>query len=167
MAASESAFDPCPVNVRSKISALWASTLFVFAYVDLFSFYRADFRADVEAGEVGGFAVNQSFLLGTTAYVVIPSLMVFGALVLGPRVNRIANIALGIVYAVAIIVGAVGEWSYYILGSSIEVALLAAVVYYAWTCQGCRRHRSETRLRVDVELDHVTALHVPTRPQQV
>ena len=133
MAASVSAFDPCPVNVRSKISALWASTLFVFAYVDLFSFYRADFRADVEAGEVGGFTVNQSFLLGTTAYVVIPSLMVFGALVLGPRVNRIANIALGIVYAVAIIVGAVGEWSYYILGSSIEVSLLAAVVYYAWT----------------------------------
>ena len=97
MAASESTFDPCPVNVRSKISALWA------------------------------------FLLATTIYIVIPSLMVFGALVLGPRVNRIANIALGIVYAVAIIVGAVGEWSYYILGSSIEVALLAAVVYYAWT----------------------------------
>jgi hypothetical protein len=77
MAASGSAFDPCPVNVRSKISALWASTLFVFAYVDLFSFYRSDFRADVEAGEVGEFTVNQSFLLGTTAYVVIPSLMVF------------------------------------------------------------------------------------------
>jgi hypothetical protein len=77
MAASESVFDPCPVNVRSKISALWASMLFVFAYVDLFSFYRPDFRAKVEAGEVGGFTVNQSFLLGTTAYVVIPSLMVF------------------------------------------------------------------------------------------
>jgi hypothetical protein len=73
MAASGSAFDPCPANVRSKISALWASTLFVFAY------------------------------------------------------------ALSIVYAVTIIVGAVGNWSYYILGSSIEVALLAAVVHYAWT----------------------------------
>ena len=33
--------------------------LFVFAYVDLFSLYRLDFRADIEAGEVGGFAVNQ------------------------------------------------------------------------------------------------------------
>jgi hypothetical protein len=77
--------------------------------------------------------VNQSFLLGTTAYVVIPSLMVFGALVLRPRINRIANIALGIGYAATITAGAVGEWSYYILGSSIEVALLAAVVYYAWT----------------------------------
>jgi hypothetical protein len=43
MAASGSAFDPCPVSVRNKISALWASTLFVFAYVDLFSFYRSDF----------------------------------------------------------------------------------------------------------------------------
>ena len=127
MTAAENAFDPCPVNVRSKISALWASMLFVFAYVDLFSLYRPDFRADVEAGEVGGFTVNPSFLLGTTAYVVIPSLMVFGALVLPPRINRIANIALGIVYAVTIIAGAVGEWSYYVLGSSVEVALLAAV----------------------------------------
>jgi len=105
----------------------------VFAYVDLFSLYRSDFRADLEAGEIGGFAVNQSFLLGTTVYVVIPSLMVFCALILRPRVDRIANIALSIVYALSIIAGAIGEWNYYILGSAIEVALLAAIVYYAWT----------------------------------
>jgi len=71
MPASGRALDPCPVNVRNKISALWASTLFVFAYVDLFSFYRSDFRADLETGEVGGFTVNQSFLLGTTAHHVV------------------------------------------------------------------------------------------------
>jgi hypothetical protein len=119
--------------VRIKISALWTSMLFVFAYVDLFSLYRPDVRADLEAGEIGGFTVNQSFLLGTTVYVVIPSLMVFCALILRPRVNRIANIALAIVYAVTIIAGAIGEWNYYILGSAIEVALLAALVYYART----------------------------------
>jgi hypothetical protein len=107
--------------------------LFVFAYVDLFSLYRPDFRADLEAGEVGGFTVDQSVLLGTTGYVVIPSLMVFCALILRPRVNRIANIALGVVYALTIVAGAIGEWNYYILGSAIEVALLAAVVFYAWT----------------------------------
>ncbi len=124
---------PSIVNVRIKISALWTSMLFVFAYVDLFSLYRPDFRADLEAGEIGGFTVNQSFLLGTTVYVVIPSLMVFCALVLRPRVNRIVNIALSIVYALTIIAGAIGEWNYYILGSAVEVALLAAIVYYAWT----------------------------------
>jgi hypothetical protein len=130
---AEPTLHPAIVNVRIKISALWTSILFVFAYVDLFSLYRADFRADLEAGEVAGFTINQSFLLGTTAYVVIPSLMVFGALILRPQVNRIVNIVLSIVYALTIIAGAIGEWNYYILGSVIEVALLAAIVYYAWT----------------------------------
>jgi Family of unknown function (DUF6326) len=130
---AETKFEPSNVNVRIKISALWTSMLFVFAYVDLFSLYRPDFRADLEAGEVGGFTVNQSFLLGTTVYVVIPSLMVFCALILRPRVNRIANIALSIVYTLTIIASAIGEWSYYLLGSAFEIALLAAIVYYAWT----------------------------------
>jgi len=125
--------DPAPVNVRIKISALWATMLFVFAYVDLFSFFRPDFRADVEAGVISGFAVTQSFLLATTAYVVLPTLMIVGALVLRPRVNRVANIALAVIYAVTIVGGAIGEWGYYVLGSAIEVALLAAIVFYAWT----------------------------------
>ncbi len=126
-------FEPSNVSVRIKISALWASMLFVFAYVDVFSLYRPDYRADLEAGEIAGFTVNQSFLLGTTVYVLIPCLMVFFTLILRPRVNRIANMALGILYALTIIAGAIGEWNYYILGSAIEVALLAAIVYYAWT----------------------------------
>jgi hypothetical protein len=131
--AAETTLEPFNVNVRIKISALWTSMLFVFAYVDLFSLYRPDVRADLEAGEISGFTVNRSFLLLTTIFVVVPSLMVFLVLILRPRVNRIANIALGIVYAVAIIAGAIGEWSYYVLGSAVEVALLAAIVYYAWT----------------------------------
>jgi Family of unknown function (DUF6326) len=131
--AAQTRFEPSNVSVRHKISALWTSMLFVFAYVDLFSLYRPDFRADLEAGEVGGFTINQWFLFGTTAYVVIPSLMVFFALILRPGVNRIANIALAVVYALTIIGGAIGEWNYYILGSAIEVALLAAIAYYAWT----------------------------------
>jgi Family of unknown function (DUF6326) len=125
--------EPANVNVRIKISALWAALLFVYAYVDIFSFYRPDFRADIEAGRIGGFTLSQSFLLGTTIYVMIPSLMVFATLVLRPRLNRIVNIAVGIIYALTIIAGAIGEWNYYILGSAIEVGLLAAVVYYAWT----------------------------------
>lgn len=130
---TETKLAPFYVNVRIKISALWTSMLFVFAYVDLFSLYRPDVRADLEAGEVGGFTVNQSLLFGTTVYVLIPSLMVFGALVLRPRLDRIANIALSAVYALTIVAGAIDEWSYYILGSAIEIALLAAIVYYAWT----------------------------------
>ena len=129
----ETRFEPANVNVRIKVAALWTSMLFVFAYVDIFSLYRPDLRADIEAGEVAGFTIGQGFLLGTTVYILIPSLMVFLALVLRPRINRVSNIALGIVYALTIVGASIGEWSYWILGSAVEVALLGAIGYYAWT----------------------------------
>jgi hypothetical protein len=107
--------------------------LFVFAYVDIFGLYRSDILTDIQGGEIGGFTVNRSFLLATTIYVGIPALMVYGTLVLAPRINRIANIVLGVVYGLTIIGGAVGEWSYYLVGSAVEVVLLVGVVYQAWT----------------------------------
>ncbi len=126
-------FEPANVNVRIKISGLWAAVLFVFAYVDIFSLYRSDVRADVAAGEIAGFTINQAFLVGTTIYILLPCLMVVGSLILRPGINRIANIALSLVYALTIIAGAIGEWAYYVLGSAIEIGLLASIVYYAWT----------------------------------
>lgn len=122
-----------PVNVRIKLSALWTVMLFVFVYVDLFSLYRPDVRADIEAGELAGFAIGQSFLLATTIYVAIPALMVIGVLVMRPRINRTVNLVLGAVYALTIVGGAFGEWSYYVLGSAIEVAALATIAFLAWT----------------------------------
>jgi hypothetical protein len=131
---SGTTLEPATVNVRIKISALWTTMMFVFAYVDLFSLYRADVRADLEAGQMSVFPINQVFLLFTTAYVAIPALMAFGTLVLRPAISRIANIALSVLYAVTIIGASIGEgYYYYLLGSTLEVALLAAVAYYAWT----------------------------------
>jgi hypothetical protein len=39
---------------------------FVFAYVGIFSLYRPDIRTELEAGEIGGFTVDQAFLRGIT-----------------------------------------------------------------------------------------------------
>jgi len=94
------------VNVRIKISALWTSMLFVFIYVDHYSLFRPDIRADIEAGKISGFTINQSYLLVVTAYIAIPALMVFLSLILRPGVDRIANIALGVIYALTIVVNA-------------------------------------------------------------
>ncbi|RNM13928.1 DUF6326 family protein [Nocardioides pocheonensis] len=122
------------VSPRIKIAALWASMLFIFVYVDLFSLYRSDIRADIEAGKMFAFTIGQGFLLGVTIYIMVPSLMVFLSLVLPARVARMANVVLAALYAVTIAGGAIGESNYYyILGSLVEAALLAGVVYYAWT----------------------------------
>jgi len=122
-----------PIDTRLKVSALWTAILFIFAYVDLFSLYRPDFRANIESGKVAAFAINQTFLFFVTLYIVIPSLMIYLTLVMRPSLNRLVNIVVAAFYAVTIAGGAVGEWNYYVLGSVIEALLLAVVVHHAWT----------------------------------
>lgn len=121
------------VNPRIKIAALWTSMLFVYAYVDLFGLFRADVRADIEAGKVFVFTIGQGVLLGMTVYVLIPILMLSLSLILPVKVARPANLVVPALYAVTVVGGAIGEWGYYLLGSLVEVALLAGIGYYAWT----------------------------------
>ncbi|MBI5343999.1 MAG: hypothetical protein HZB83_01445, partial [Deltaproteobacteria bacterium] len=73
------------INVKLKISALWIAMLFVFAYVDIFAFYRPGIIEGIMEGKVAAFQVNQVFLFLTTLYITIPSIMVFLSLVLKPK----------------------------------------------------------------------------------
>lgn len=119
------------VDARLRISAMWIATMFVFVYVDLFSLYRPDVRADLDEGRVHTFGVGEEFLLFTTAFVVVPSLMIIASLVLPARINRRVNVGVAAVYMAAITVSAVGEWWYFVFGSVIEVALLLWVIVTA------------------------------------
>ena len=124
------------IDVKLVLSALWIAMLIVFAYVDIFGFFRADILRAALDGKVAtmGIAVDQVFLAFTTVYILIPTLMVFLSLALRPRVNRIVNIVVALFYAVSIIASGIGEgWVYYILGSVVEVVLLVAIVRTAWT----------------------------------
>lgn len=124
------------IDVKLVLSALWIAMLIVFAYVDIFGFFRADILRAALNGKVAvtGITVDQMFLVFAIVYILIATVMVFLSLVLRPRVNRIVNIVVALFYAVGIIASCVGEgWVYYLLGSVLEVALLAAIVYHAWT----------------------------------
>ena len=61
---AETTYEPANVSVRTKLSALWTAMLFVFAYVDIFSLYRPGVRAELEAGELGGFTVTRGSYSG-------------------------------------------------------------------------------------------------------
>jgi hypothetical protein len=98
------------ISPRPKLAALWTATMFVFAYADLSSLYRADVRADLDAGELAGFTVDGGFLLAVTLYVTIPSLMVALSLLLPKRALRPVGMALAVLYVLTIAVSAVGEW---------------------------------------------------------
>ena len=124
-----------PVDVKLVLSALWITMLFVFAYVDIFAFFRADVLEAALDGEIAttGFTVNQLFLTYTLVYILLPALMVVLSLVLPPRINRMVNVVVSLLYVLTIIGGAIGEtWAYYIIGSIVEVILLAAIARTAW-----------------------------------
>ncbi|HKJ11193.1 MAG TPA: DUF6326 family protein [Ornithinimicrobium sp.] len=123
-----------PLDRRIVLSGLWTSMLFVFAYVDIFGFFRADVLEGALAGVISGpgFAIDQTFLAATTLYILVPSLMVVGCLLLPYRVSRRANLVLAVLYMGTIVASMVGEtWAYYLVGSAVEVGLLAAVAAVA------------------------------------
>lgn len=124
-----------PVDVKLVLSVLWVANLFVFAYIDILAFYRADVLRAALSGKVAGtvFAVNQVFLSFALAYILVPTLMVVLSLLLRAHVNQIVNIVVSALYMISVIASGVGEHrAYYILGSIIEVVLLALIARTAW-----------------------------------
>lgn len=123
-------------DVKIVLSGLWISMLLVFAYVDIFGFWRADVINGALAGEVPGtdFEVNQTFLTLTTIYILIPSLMVVVSLLARPAVNRLINIVVSLLYLATVAASSIGEeWVYYLLGSVVEGVLLLGIARVAWT----------------------------------
>ena len=60
--------------------------------------------------------------------------MIFLSLTLSPKVNRYANMILGIAHiGLAITTMLTPEaWAYYLFDSAVEIVLLALIVWYAW-----------------------------------
>jgi hypothetical protein len=123
------------IRVAIVLSGLWVSMLFVFAYVDIFGFWRADAINGAPAGKVpgAGFEIDQAFLALTTVYILIPSLMITVSLLAPARVNRTINLVVSLLYGVSVVVSILGEsWIYFILGSVVELALLLTIARVAW-----------------------------------
>jgi hypothetical protein len=127
------------LDTKVVLSGLWVSMLFVFAYVDILAFWRADIINGALAGKVPGtgFGIGQTFLAICTVYILAPTLMVVVSLLAPARVNRVANIVVSVLYVLSIGATVIGEtWIYYILGSVVEVALLLTIARIAWTWPG-------------------------------
>jgi len=125
------------LDVKIALGGLWTAMLFVYAYVDIFGFFRTDVIEGALAGRISsgaGFEIDQTFLLLTTIFVTIPILMIVVSLLAPARVNRPVNLVVSLIYAASAAASAVGEtWVYYVVGTAVEVLLMLAVVRSAWT----------------------------------
>jgi hypothetical protein len=132
--ANSGVLEDVRIAIRFKMSALWIAMLFLFAYGDIFGFFRPGQIEEVSAGEISGIEITQTFLFAASAYIAIASLMVFLTLILRPKINRWANIVLPILYIGSIVASVIGEdWAYFFFLSFVESALLLLIIWYAWT----------------------------------
>jgi Family of unknown function (DUF6326) len=127
------ALDDIRVHVKFKISALWASVMFCYIYGDYFWLYQPGKLQDMLAGKMAPFGpTTQGVLLFTTISMTIPAVMVFLSLALKANPNRWMNIIIGVLYTMFVLITMPGSWAFYLFLGSVDVALTALIVWYAW-----------------------------------
>ncbi len=121
------------VSVKIKFAALWAALMFVYIYADILSLFRPGQIEEMTAGRMGFLPVTQGSLFTAAILMLIPALMVFLSTALRPKVDRWANIVLGLLYTAVNAGNLVGEtWAFYIVFVVVEMALTLLIVWQAW-----------------------------------
>jgi hypothetical protein len=122
------------VNVRFKLSALWASVTLCYLYGDYFELYIPH--------KVEGLINGQNMLdspmklFGASVLLAIPALMVSFSIILKPLINRWLNIIFGVLFtAIMVLIAFVSikPWlTFYVFLAIIESILTSLIVWYAW-----------------------------------
>jgi len=127
-------FEDVKINVKIKLSTLWIALMFCYTYADILGFYAPGNLEELLSGEIAGIQMTQGLLLGSAILMLVPSIMVFLSLVLKAKVNRLANIIVGVVY-----IGVLGSTfftgknpAYYLLYATVKVMLLVLILWQAW-----------------------------------
>ncbi len=121
------------VNIRFKLSALWATVTFCYLYGDYFELYVPG----QTEGLVNGMNLLNSpvKLFASSVLLAIPALMVFLSLVLKPLLNKRLNIVLGIFFtAIMVLLGilSIEPWrAFYVFLAILESIITSTIVWYA------------------------------------
>ena len=116
--------------MKFKLSALWATVMFLYVYVDIFGFYKPGIVEDILIERVWEYDITQTWLFLAVFMMTIPSLMVFLCLALPAKVSRWTNIIAGMFYIVVNLSYLVGEdYAFYIFGTIVESLLLILIVW--------------------------------------
>lgn len=131
--AGKTALEDPKVNVKTKLSALWASVMFCYVYGDYFGLYGNGKLAEMMEGKIGPLGeATQGVLVGVSAMMAIPSAMVFLSLAMPPVLNRWLNLLLGLAYTAIMLMTMRGAPTFYVFMGVIEVLLTLLIVWHAW-----------------------------------
>jgi hypothetical protein len=137
-----------PVSVRVKLAAAWTSLMFLFAYMDILTFYKPGVVTDILDGVVHVFAISQTFLVLVVFLMTVPIAMVLLSTTLPARASRMASIVVASIYVLPTVLNLDGEtWAefggFFGLGVALELVVLAFIIRTAWTWPRTARGASD------------------------
>jgi len=121
------------VPTRLKLSALWASTLFCYIYCDYFWLFVPGELLKINEGTGPFGTATPAILIGVSALMAVPSLMIALSLLLPLAASRWSNLVLGAVYTAVVLLSMPGSPPFYIFFSVIEIALTLTIIWIAVT----------------------------------
>ncbi|GGK37110.1 hypothetical protein GCM10008955_33780 [Deinococcus malanensis] len=125
------------IPVQAKLTAAWASFMFLYIYVDILNFYKPGVVDGILVGLIWKFDISSTLLTIFLVSVSIPAMMVWLSMTLPARVNRPTNLVVAsllIPYSMFNAAGATWEWAaFYGISIGLEVLLLAFILRSAWT----------------------------------
>jgi hypothetical protein len=118
--------------VKLKLSTLWAAVMFCYVYGDFFGLFVPGRLAQMNQGIIAPLgAATPGVMVGVSAMMAVPSLMVFLTLVLKTSISRWTNFAMGLAYTVIMILTLPGAPLFYLFLAAIEIALTLLIAWYA------------------------------------
>lgn len=126
------ALEDTKIDVKIRLSAMWASVMFCYIYADYFGLYVPGALQRMLAGQMGPLGpTTQGILLGTAVMMAIPSVMIVLSVALKSKLNRWLNIICGVIYTIVILI-TMWDWVFSIFFGAVEVALTALIAWHAW-----------------------------------
>lgn len=130
-------FENVRIDVKLKLSALWSSVMFCYIYGDFFSLFVPGRIDSLMNGNSGAGTTTPLKLLMFAILMTLPSVMVFLSLLLKPKINRWANISMGILFTaimVLVVATSIDKWMiFYIFLGVIEIVITLLIVWHAWS----------------------------------
>ena len=124
------------VNIKIKLSALWIAVMFCYVYGDYFILFVPGHIKNLMEGNSGVGTTTPLSLLGFSVMMSLPIVMIFLSLMLKAKVNRWANISVGIFFTLVmalIVATSKGQWMlFYIYLGLVEMILTGTIIWLAW-----------------------------------
>jgi hypothetical protein len=121
------------INIKLKLSALWASVGFLYIYCDYFELYIPNKIEGMINGTTIFGAGDQGALLGLSSIMLVTSLMICFSVLLPANINRVLNILIGFIMTLMqCYIAFIAGWYFYKMYAIVEATLTLIIIWHAW-----------------------------------